>query len=80
MRGAYPFYIISSFFLMSYFYWFAPSDYILTWGNTYLATFILKFLLTFLLVFMLPCHTERIDGVEQYIRECRMDLQRFRCP
>mmetsp|Transcript_40339 Transcript_40339/g.38815 ORF Transcript_40339/g.38815 Transcript_40339/m.38815 type:complete len:208 (+) Transcript_40339:290-913(+) len=80
IRGAYPFYIMSSFFLMSYFYFLTDDTFVQSWNLLYLSTFLLKFLLSFVLVFKKPAFIEKQESVEKYIRECRMDLQRFRCP
>ena len=80
IRGAYPFYLFSSFFLMSYFFFFSPEGFADEWGSFYLFTFFLKIALSFALAIIKPSYNERNDAIEKYIMECRFDLQRFRCP
>jgi hypothetical protein len=80
IRGAYPFYIFSSFFLMTYLLFGTPTEFYDQWSTLYFTTFILKFLLTFVLIWVDPGTVEKMPAIEEYIKECRIDLQRNKCP
>lgn len=80
IRGAYPFYLMSSLFLLSFFHFYMDEDFKSQWSTIYHSTFILKFVLTFVLAYVDPAHFQRDPNVEEYIKECRMDLQKNVCP
>jgi hypothetical protein len=59
LRGAYPFYALSSFFLLTYFYFLTPEYYKEEWEYIYYITFILKFLVTFILAYITTNKVEK---------------------
>lgn len=59
--------------------YFSPEKYVEEWSNFYYITLILKFLITFFLAFKTPSFLEKDDRLEEYIRECRVDIRRFKC-
>src|SRR5438132_385613 len=69
IRGAYPFYILSSFFLLSYFEFMAHQDFKETFSELFYWSFLIKFLLSIIIVFMPPKYVKPIPELERYIKE-----------
>lgn len=80
IRGAYPFYLLSSLFLLTYFEFMAHKDFKEDFSDLFYWSFLIKFLLTIIIVFMPPSYVKPIPELERYLKECRIDLTRYRCP
>lgn len=80
IRGPYPVYLLSSLYLMSYFYFFMDEDFQQSWGNFYYGTFMAKIMVTVILAFMEPCWVIKDEAINEFISNYREDLQRNRCP
>jgi hypothetical protein len=74
IRGAYPFYIVSSAMMLCFVNYFMPADFKNDWLSVLMTLFCVKFLFTLLLVIIPPSFLENDSKVETYIRNCRMDL------
>ena len=74
IRGPYPIYLISSLYLLSYFYFFMDEEFQKTWGNFYYGVFIAKILVTIILVFVEPAYVIKDDAVNEFIANNREDL------
>ena len=66
IRGPYPVYMLSSLFLMTYFYFYMPEDFQESWGTIYYSTFFAKVFVTFILAFIEPSFVIKDDVMIVY--------------
>ena len=67
IRGAYPFYVALSLFLMSYFYFFMDEQFQAIWCIPYYGTFGFKILLTFILAYTPPSWVVKDEELQEFV-------------
>ena len=67
IRGIYPIYLLTSLFLMSYFYFYMEEDFKTIWSTFYFSLFTVKVLLTIVITFTQPAIVVKDDAINEYI-------------